>query len=65
MCPNQGTVETVDVNGVTTQATGADGPFYSWAEGGVSGMYSRKWLYQGSDARSGEGVCDQHFILMR
>lgn len=65
MCPNQGTVETVDVNGVKTQATGVDGPFYSWAEGGVSGMYSRKWLYQGSDARSGEGVCDQHFILMR
>lgn len=58
-----------DGSPILMNASGANGPFYagdgSSNEACLSGFYLRKWLNPDPAYRTGEGKCDQPWILMR
>lgn len=57
--------ELVSYNGTNMTAAGANGPFYDFGEGCLTGLYGRKWLNPDPSFEAGEGKSDQPFILMR
>ena len=57
--------EIVSYNGKDMTAAGANGPFYDFGEGCLTGLYGRKWLNPDPSFEAGEGKSAQPFILMR
>lgn len=58
--------ETVDIgDGKKMTVAGANGPFYSYPDAGMTGFYGRKWLNPSPSFVAGEGKSAQPFILMR
>lgn len=57
--------EIVAYNGKDMTAAGANGPFYDFGEGCLTGLYGRKWLNPDPSFEAGEGKSAQPFILMR
>lgn len=66
MSSNPSNLETVKVNGKDVAASGANGPFYSYAEATITGFHLRKYLDPDKSLDDiGEGMSDQPFILIR
>lgn len=62
--PNNQTI--VDLpDGTKMNASGANGPFYNYAESAMTGLLGRKWLKDDPSFTAREGNSDQHYILMR
>lgn len=62
--PNNQTI--VDLpDGNKMNASGANGPFYNYAESAMTGLLGRKWLKDDPSFTAREGNSDQHYILMR
>lgn len=57
--------ELVSYKGETMTAAGANGPFYDFGEGNLTGLYGRKWLNPDPNFQAGEGKSDQLFVIMR
>lgn len=57
--------EIISYNGKDMTAAGANGPFYDFGEGCLTGLYGRKWLNPDPSFEAGEGKSAQPFILMR
>lgn len=66
LSPREGSgQDSVIYNGVKMPAAGANGPFFDNGEGCLTGLYGRKWLNPDPSFEAGEGLSDQHFVLMR
>jgi len=57
--------ESVQYNGGTITAAGANGPFFDNPESAITGLYGRKWLNPNPAFVAVEGNSQQPFILMR
>lgn len=62
--PNNQTIVTLP-DGSKMNASGANGPFYNYAESAMTGLLGRKWLKDDPSFTAREGNSDQHYILMR
>lgn len=66
LSPREGSgQDSVIYNGEKMPAAGANGPFFDNGEGCLTGLYGRKWLNPDPSFEAGEGLSDQHFVLMR
>lgn len=52
-------------DGSEMKASGANGPFYNYAESAMTGLLARKWLKDDPSFTAREGNSDQHYILVR
>lgn len=52
-------------DGSEMKASGANGPFYNFAESAMTGLLARKWLKDDPSFTAREGKSDQHYILVR
>lgn len=52
-------------DGSEMKASGANGPFYNFAESAMTGLLARKWLKDDPSFTAREGNSDQHYILVR
>ncbi len=52
-------------DGSEMKASGANGPFYNFAESAMTGLLARKWLKDDTSFTAREGNSDQHYILVR
>ncbi len=52
-------------DGSEMKASGANGPFYNFAESAMTGLLARKWLKDDPSFTVREGNSDQHYILVR
>jgi hypothetical protein len=52
-------------DGSQMNASGANGPFYNFAESAMTGLLARKWLKDDPSFTAREGNSDQHYILIR
>ncbi len=62
--PNNQTIVTLP-DGSKMNASGANGPFYNFAESAMTGLLGRKWLKDDPSFTAREGNSDQHYILVR
>ncbi len=62
--PNNHKIVTLP-DGSEMKASGANGPFYNFAESAMTGLLARKWLKDDPSFTAREGNSDQHYILVR
>lgn len=62
--PNNHKIVTLP-DGSEMKASGANGPFYNYAESAMTGLLARKWLKDDPSFTAREGNSDQHYILVR